>query len=127
MTDEVAPAEDAFRPDFVGADPRFAPDTDGAVLHVPVVREDGTALGRLWASEDGIAAGFLPGAGAGAAGLNAKGAWVRRLLQANGEGLDAVEALRLWIGAAPDDRAGAIPEGSVPTHAGSLDELRRLP
>lgn len=125
MTEEEALAEDAFRPDFAGADPRYAPDTDGEVLHVPVVREDGTALGRLWVSPDGTAAGFWPADGA--AGLNAKGAWVRRLIQAKGQDLDAVQALELWTGAPPDERAGAIPPGTVPERAESLDGLRRLP
>ncbi|WP_306368966.1 hypothetical protein [Nocardiopsis sp. CC223A] len=127
MTDEQAPdregpGQDAFRPDFAGADPRYAADTDGPVLHVPVVREDGTALGRLWVSRDGTAAGFLPAAGA--AGLNAKGAWVRRLIQARAEGLDAVQALRRWTGAPPDDRAGAIPPGTAAEHAEGPDAVR---
>ncbi|XKK39926.1 hypothetical protein HFP72_03675 [Nocardiopsis sp. ARC36] len=41
MTDEEQAARDAFRPDFAGAEPRFAADTDGPVLHVPVLRGTG--------------------------------------------------------------------------------------
>jgi len=121
MTDEEQAARDEFRPEFAGAEPRFAADTDGPVLHVPVLREDGSALGRLWASRDGAAAGFLPVPGP--AGLNAKGAWVRRLILARAQGLDALGALARWTGASQDDRAGAVPPGSVPEHADRLDGI----
>lgn len=122
MTDEERADRDAFRPEFTGAAPRFDAETDGPVLHVPVLRGDGSPLGRLWASRDGAAAGFVPVPGA--AGLNAKGAWVRRLIQARAEGLDALAALARWTGAPQDDRAGAVPPGSAPERA---DRLRDLP
>ncbi|MEU4282178.1 hypothetical protein [Nocardiopsis dassonvillei] len=118
MADEERAARDGFRPDFAGAEPRFAADTDGPVLHVPMLRGDGSVLGRLWASRDGAAAGFLPAPGP--AGLNAKGAWVRRLILARAQGLDALGALARWTGAPQDDRAGAVPPGSVPEHADRL-------
>ncbi|XKK39927.1 hypothetical protein HFP72_03680 [Nocardiopsis sp. ARC36] len=49
---------------------------------------------------------------------------MRRLILARAQGLDALDALTHWTGAPQDDRAGAVPPGSVPEHA---DYLYGLP
>lgn len=101
----------------VASRPRYDRMTDGEVLYLPVRGWQDDVLGFLWASVDGRAAGFVPRAAAGSAGLNAKAVWINRLLDARASGVTSVDALHQWIGEPGDDRSGLVPEGTVPARA----------
>ncbi|MCY9784112.1 hypothetical protein KIK06_09425 [Nocardiopsis sp. EMB25] len=105
--------------------PRFDRWSDGVLIYAPVYKKE-ILLGYLWASEDGTAANFLNRDSVGAEGRNAKGAWVRRLLESKGRGLTSVQALEAWVGSTEDERAGHIPKGVSLERISGLSELRRL-
>ncbi|WP_143831776.1 hypothetical protein [Nocardiopsis sp. CNR-923] len=107
---------------WVGSRPRYDGITDGALVYVPVRKSD-VVIGYLWASEDGKAANFLNIESVGVESINAKGAWIRRLLEAKERGLTSVQALEAWIGSPEDERAGCIPEDASRVRLGGLQEL----
>ncbi|MEV4189521.1 hypothetical protein AB0J28_49615 [Streptosporangium canum] len=85
--------------------------TDGPVRYVPVTRE-GLPLGFLWVALTSAAAGFVPAATSGGAGMNASVAWVARLRSAKAAGDDPLAALRRWAGAPEDALCGSVPAGA---------------
>ncbi|WP_406318154.1 hypothetical protein OHA77_12310 [Streptosporangium sp. NBC_01639] len=98
--------------------------TDGPVRYVLVTRE-GLPLGFLWVASMSDAAGFVPAATSGGAGMNASVAWVGRLRSAKAAGDDPFAALRRWAGEAEDALCGSVPvdaESEISSLAG-LSEL----
>ena len=109
-------------------DPQFrtvsAPDefpwkTQSEVRFVPVQLQ-GVLIGYLWAAVTDDAAGFVARGAAGRAGLVADLEWTRRLRWAKANGLTPLQALRHWVGAEEDPKAGAVSgteEGAPSTEA----------
>lgn len=98
---------------------RYADDTTAAVRHYQVIR-DGAYVGRLWASADDEAAGFLPSPdlpGTDPAAL----AWPRRLAASHASGLTPTQALDA-LRQAPDD--GTTGRLTDPLGLGHLHDLR---
>lgn len=97
----------------------YADDTRAPVRHYQVVR-GASYLGRLWASVDDAAAGFLPGPDL-AAGDPAATAWPRRLAESCASGLTPGQALAALREFPDDGSAGHLTD---PLGQGPLAALR---
>jgi hypothetical protein len=99
--------------------------TDAAVQCLPV-KVGRKEVGYLWASEDNDAAGFVRRIHRSRDTLRPAVAWTRRLLRAEMDGLTPLRALRSWIGAAEDPRAGRIPSDAVQFRQNDVQALSRF-
>ncbi|MGW1779297.1 hypothetical protein ACWCQQ_09150 [Streptomyces sp. NPDC002143] len=78
-------------------------------------------VGYLWAATTDEAAGFVTCKSVGADAFNASVQWSERLKWVKGNGLTPLQALRHWVGAAEDPKAGAL--SGDEQEAASLTEL----
>ncbi|GAA4234958.1 hypothetical protein GCM10022254_41070 [Actinomadura meridiana] len=97
-------------------------ETAAPVRYLPVTVQ-GAVVGYLWASLDGLAAGYVNREPAGVAGEVAAGLWKMRLCDAHREGVPSLEALRRCA-LAPQDRLSGIIGGDAPER--KLPGLRAL-
>lgn len=72
------------------------------------VQLDGVLIGYLWAAVTNDAAGFVVREAAGRVALVAELEWTRRLRWAKANGLTPLQAVRHWVGAEKDPKAGAV-------------------
>lgn len=91
----------------VYAPPRFPRTTESSVWYVAVVLR-GNVVGYLWAATTDDAAGFVARKEVGADALNASIRWAERLRWAKANGLTPLQAIRHWVGAEEDPKAGAV-------------------
>jgi hypothetical protein len=103
--------------------PEQYPGTTGRPVRLHRVLRRRRVMGYLWAGVDDGAAGFVVRGQAGDDGLNTAVAWVGRLRDAKAQGLTPLQALRRWVGAEEDPRAGRVDTAEY--EVGSLAELER--
>jgi hypothetical protein len=97
----------------------------GPVRYLTVARRH-TALGYVWASEDGLAAGYVPRAAAGRAGEAAAGLWRLWLSRSFQARLSSLDAIRRCMAVPADELAGFIGPGAEERALPGLDALRDL-
>ncbi|AYF77075.1 hypothetical protein D7D52_28355 [Nocardia yunnanensis] len=106
--------------------PTYPDETTSAVIYLPVSLK-GVIVGYVWASTNDDAAGYIPRAAVGQAGVVAGGLWRSRLIDARMAGLSALDAARRCR-SLPANAPGTfglidpIPE----QQASTLSDLRRL-
>ncbi|WP_051468232.1 hypothetical protein [Actinomadura oligospora] len=105
--------------------PKYEPFTRKPVEYLPVVL-GGQTIGYLWASETDTAASFVRRLETARLAFEAPLVWSERLTEAGEQDLPAREAIRRWIGAPEDPRAGAVPAGVTPQRADSPAVVQRL-
>ncbi|MFC5184026.1 hypothetical protein [Actinomadura harenae] len=105
--------------------PKYEPFTRKPVEYLPVLL-DGQPIGYLWASETDAAASFVRRLDTMRLAFEAPLVWAERLDQAGERDVPAREAIRGWIGAPQDPRAGAVPPGVSPQRADSPAVVERL-
>jgi hypothetical protein len=97
----------------------------GPVRYLTVARRH-TVLGYVWASEDGLAAGYVRRAAAGSAGEIAAGLWRLWLSRSFQARLSSLDAMRRCMAVPADEVAGFIGPGAEEMALPSLDALRDL-
>ncbi|MDX3068266.1 MULTISPECIES: hypothetical protein [Streptomyces] len=91
----------------MSAPDEFPWKTQSEVRFIPV-QLDGVLIGYLWAAVTDDAAGFVARGAAGRAAHVADLEWTRRLRRAKANRLTPLQAVRYWVGAEEDPKAGAV-------------------